>query len=152
VNHLQNSRSVVALSDAAGLNSASTLTVAIDTLGYDSLSVDVGYRSIANTAAPSVVTLKHSDTDGSYGTIASLIQNTDYTLSGVGNTATVNVSRFEVSTKALKRYVQVAVTPNANATSNASNNTVVVAARLGRGESGVDSASDANVTNRVVLG
>jgi hypothetical protein len=152
VNHLQNSRSVVALSDAAGLNSASTLTVAIDTLGYDSLSVDVGYRSIANTAAPSVVTLKHSDTDGSYGTIASLIQNTDYTLSGVGNTATVNVSRFEVSTKTLKRYVQVAVTPNANATSNASNNTVVVAARLGRGESGVDSASDANVTNRVVLG
>ncbi len=152
MNHLQNSRSVVALSDAAGLNSASTLTVAIDTLGYDSLSVDVGYRSIANTAAPSVVTLKHSDTDGSYGTIASLIQNTDYTLSGVGNTATVNVSRFEVSTKTLKRYVQVAVTPNANATSNASNNTVVVAARLGRGESGVDSASDANVTNRVVLG
>lgn len=152
MNHLSNSRSVIALSAAAGLDSASTLTVAVDCLGYDSLSVDVGYRSIANTAAPSVVTLKHSDTDGSYGTIASLIQNTDYTLSGVGNTATVNVSRFEVSTKALKRYVQVAVTPNANATSNASNNTVVVAARLGRGESGVDSASDANVTNRVVLG
>lgn len=152
MNHLSNSRSVIALSAAAGLDSASTLTVAVDCLGYDSLSVDVGYRSIANTAAPSVVTLKHSDTDGSYGTIASLIQNTDYTLSGVGNTATVNVSRFEVSTKTLKRYVQVAVTPNANATSNASNNTVVVAARLGRGESGVDSASDANVTNRVVLG
>ena len=152
MNHLSNSRSVIALSAAAGLDSASTLTVAVDCLGYDSLSVDVGYRSIANTAAPSVVTLKHSDTDGSYGTIASLIQNTDYTLSGVGNTATVNVSRFEVSTKNLKRYVQVAVTPNANATSNASNNTVVVAARLGRGESGVDSASDANVTNRVVLG
>jgi hypothetical protein len=143
---------VVALTDAAGLASASTLTVAVDCLGYDSLSVDVGYRSIANTAAPSVVSLKHSDTDGSYGTIASLIQNTDYTLAGVGNTATVNVSRFEVSTKGLKRYVQVSVTPNANATSNASNNTVVVAARLGRGESGVDSASDANVTNRVVLG
>ncbi len=152
MNHLQNSRSVVALTDAAGLASASTLTVAVDCLGYDSLSVDVGYRSIANTAAPSVVSLKHSDTDGSYGTIASLIQNTDYTLAGVGNTATVNVSRFEVSTKGLKRYVQVSVTPNANATSNASNNTVVVAARLGRGESGVDSASDANVTNRVVLG
>jgi hypothetical protein len=152
VNHLSNSRSVIALSAAAGLDSASTLTVAVDCLGYDSLSVDVGYRSIANTAAPSVVTLKHSDTDGSYGTIASLIQNTDYTLSGVGGTATVNVTRFEVSTKSLKRYVQVAVTPNANATSNASNNTVVVAARLGRGESGVDSASDANVTNRVVLG
>jgi hypothetical protein len=67
---------VVALTDATGLASASTLTVAVDCLGYDSLSVDVGYRSIANTAAPSVVSLRHSDTDGSYVTVASLIQNT----------------------------------------------------------------------------
>lgn len=152
MNHLQNSRSVVSLSAAAGIASASTHTVAIDCLGYDSVSIDVGYRSIANTSAPSVVTVKHSDTDGSYATIASLIQSTDYTLAGVANTATVNVTRFEISTKALRRYLQVAVTPSADATSNATNNTVVVAARLGRGEVGVDSTSDANVTNRIVLG
>lgn len=152
MNHLANSRSVVSLTAAAGINSASTHTVAIDCLGYDSVSIDVGYRSIANTSAPSIVSVKHSDTDGSYATIASLIQNTDYTLAGVANTATVNVTRFEISTKALRRYLQVSVTPSADATSNATNNTVVVAARLGRGESGVDSASDANVTNRVVLG
>lgn len=152
MNHLQNSRSVVSLSAAAGIASASTHTVAIDCLGYDSVSIDVGYRSIAHTSAPSVVTVKHSDTDGSYATIASLIQSTDYTIGGVSNTATVNVTRFEISTKALRRYLQVAVTPSADATSNATNNTVVVAARLGRGEVGVDSASDANVTTRVVLG
>jgi len=152
MNHGQNNKSVVSISAAAGVASAGTHTVAIDCLGYDSVSIDVGYRSIANTSAPSVVSVKHSDTDGSYGTIASLIQSTDYTLAGVGNTATVNVTRFEISTKALKRYLQVAVTPSADATSNASNNTVVVAARLGRGEEGVGSASDANVTNRVVLG
>ena len=145
-----NTRSVVSLSAAAGVASAGTHTVAIDCLGYDSVSIDVGYRSLANTAAPSVVSVKHSDTDGSYAAISGLVQSTDYTLAGVGNTATVNVTRFELSTKDLKRYLEVAVTPSASATANASNNTIVVAARLGKGEAGVDSASDANVTTRVV--
>lgn len=152
MNHLQNSRSVVSLSAAAGVASAGTHTVAIDCLGYDSVSIDVGYRSIANTSAPSVLTVRHSDTDGSYTNISGLVQGTDFTIAGVANTATVNVTRFEISTKNLRRYIQVSVTPSADATSNATNNTVVVAARLGRGEIGVDSASDANVTNRVVLG
>lgn len=145
-----NTKSVVSLSVAAGVASAGTHTVAIDCLGFDSVSIDVGYRSIANTAAPSVVAVRHSDTDGSYGAISGLVQGTDYTVAGVANTATVNVTRFDLSTKALKRYLQVAVTPSAEATSNASNNTVVVAARLGKGEAGVDSATDANVTTRVV--
>jgi len=145
-----NSKSVVSLTAAAGLASAGTHTVAIDCLGFDAVSIDVGYRSIANTAAPSVVAVAHSDTDGSYAAISGLVQGTDYTVAGVGNTATVNVTRFDLSTKALKRYLQVAVTPSAEATANASNNTIVVAARLGKGEAGVDSASDANVTTRVV--
>ena len=152
MNHLQNSRSVLSLSAAAGVASAGTHTVAIDCLGYDSVSIDVGYRSIANTSAPSVVSVRHSDTDGSYTNISGLVQGTDFTLAGVANTATVNVTRFEISTKALRRYLQVSVTPSADATSNATNNAVVVAARLARGETGVDTASDANVTNRVVLG
>lgn len=152
MNHGQNNKSVLSLSAAAGVASAGTHTVAIDCLGYDAVSIDVGYRSIANTSAPSVVSVKHSDTDGSYAAISGLAQNTDYTVGAVGNTATVNVTRFEISTKTLKRYLQVSVTPSADATSNASNNTVVVAARLAKGESGVDSASDANVTTRVVLG
>jgi hypothetical protein len=147
---VQNTKSVVSLSAAAGVASAGTHTVAIDCLGFDSVSIDVGYRSIANVAAPSVVSVKHSDTDGSYAAISGLVQGTDYTVAAVANTATVNVTRFDLSTKSLKRYLQVAVTPSADATSNASNNTVVVAARLGKGEAGVDSASDANVTTRVV--
>jgi hypothetical protein len=150
MNPVANSKSVVSLSAAAGVASAGTHTVAIDCLGYDSVSIDVGYRSIAHTSAPSVVSVKHSDTDGSYAAITSLVQGTDYTLAGVGNTATVNVTRFDLTTKDLKRYVQVAVTPSAEATANASNNTIVVAARLGKGERGVDSASDVNVTTRVV--
>jgi hypothetical protein len=145
-----NSKSVVSLSLAAGVASAGTHTVAIDCLGFDTVSIDVGYRSIANTAAPSVVAIRHSDTDGSYAAISGLVQGTDYTVAGVGNTATVNVTRFELSTKALRRYLQVAVTPSAEATAAGSNNTIVVAARLGKGEAGVDSASDANVTTRVV--
>lgn len=145
-----NSKSVVSLSLAAGVASAGTHTVAIDCLGFDTVSIDAGYRSIANTAAPSVVTVRHSDTDGSYAAISGLVQGTDYTVAGVGNTATVNVTRFELSTKALRRYLQVAVTPSAEATAAGSNNTIVVAARLGKGEAGIDSASDANVTTRVV--
>jgi hypothetical protein len=145
-----NTKSVVSLSAAAGVASAGTHTVAIDCLGFDSVSIDVGYRSLANTAAPSVVSVKHSDTDGSYGAVSGVVQGTDYTVAGVANTATVNVTRFDLSTKALKRYVQVAVTPSAEASSNASNNTIVVAARLGKGEAGVDSAADASVTTLVV--
>lgn len=147
---VQNTKSVVSLSAAAGVASAGTHTVAVDCLGFDTVSIDVGYRSIANTAAPSVVSVKHSDTDGSYAAITGLVQDTDYTLSGVANTANVNVTRFDLSTKSLKRYLQVSVTPSAEATANASNNTIVVAARLGKGEAGVDSAADANVTTRVV--
>jgi len=145
-----NTKSVVSLTAAAGLASAGTHTVAIDCLGFDAVSIDVGYRSIANTAAPSVVAVAHSDTDGSYGAITDLVQSTDYTVAGVANTATVNVTRFDLSTKALKRYLRVSVTPSSEATSNASNNTIVVAARLSKGEAGVDSAADANVTTRVV--
>ena len=147
---VQNTKSVVSLSAAAGVASAGTHTVAIDCLGFDTVSIDVGYRSIANTAAPSVVSVKHSDTDGSYAAITGLVQDTDYTLAGVANTANVNVTRFDLSTKSLKRYLQVSVTPSAEATADASNNTIVVAARLGKGERGVDSAADANVTTRVV--
>jgi hypothetical protein len=144
---VQNTKSVVSLANAA---SAGTHTVAIDCLGFDSVSIDVGYRSLANTAAPSVVSVKHSDTDGSYAAITDLVQGTDYTVGGVANTANVNVTRFDLSTKGLKRYLQVAVTPSADASANATNNTIVVAARLGKGEAGVDSAADANVTTRVV--
>lgn len=145
-----NTKSVVSLSLAAGVASAGTHTVAIDCLGYDSVSIDVGYRSIAHTAAPSVVAVAHSDTDGSYGAISGLVQNTDYTVGGVANTATVNITRFDLSTKDLKRYLRVSVTPSSDATSNATNNAVVVAARLGKGESGVNSAGDAGVTTLVV--
>lgn len=153
MNHLQNSKSVLSISAGiGGVASAGTHTMAIDCLGYDSVSIDVGYRSLANTSAPSVVSVKHSDTDGSYAAISDLVQGTDYSLDGVGNTATVNVTRFELSTKALKRYLQVSVTPSADATANGTNNDIVIAARLGCGESGVDSSNDAGVTNRVVLG
>jgi len=152
MNVVQNTRSVLSLSAAAGVASAGTHTVAIDCLGYDNVSIDVGYRSIAHTAAPSVVSVLHSDTDGSYAAITGLVQGTDYTLAGVGNTATVNVTRFDISTKSLRRYLQVSVTPSSSATSNATNNTIVVAARLSKAEKGISSATDANVTNRVVLG
>lgn len=154
MNHAQNTRSVLSISAGiAGVASADTHTVAIDCLGYDTVSIDVAYRSLANTGAPSIVALRAADADAatSYSTISGLIQGTDYTVAGVTNTAAVNITRFDLgSTKALPRFIQVRVTPNANATANGTNNDVVVAARLLKGEQGVDSAADANVTTRVV--
>lgn len=154
MNHAQNTRSVLSISAGiAGVASADTHTVAIDCLGYDTVSIDVAYRSLANTGAPSIVALRAADADAatSYSTISGLIQGTDYTVAGVTNTAVVNITRFDIgSTKALPRFIQVRVTPNANATANGTNNDVVVAARLLKGEQGVDSAADANVTTRVV--
>jgi len=150
MNFVANTRSVVSLAPAAGLASAETHTVAVDCVGFDTVSIDVAYRSIAHTAAPSVVAIRHSDTDGSYVTISGLVQSTDYTVAGVTNTAVVNVTRFDLSTKDLRRYLQVSVTPSSSATANGTNNSVVVAARLSRGEQGIDSASDANVRTLVV--
>jgi hypothetical protein len=144
MNHLQNQRSVISIAPAAGVASGATHSAAIDCLGFDSVSIDVAYRSIAHTSAPAVVNLKHSDTDGSYATISGYVSGTDYTLAGVSNTAVVNITRFDVSTKALRRYLQVEVTPSASA-AGATNNAVVIAARLGRSESGADSASEAGV-------
>lgn len=141
MNHAQNHKSVVSITPAAGLATGSTHSAAIDTLGFDSASIDVSYRNIASTAAPAVVTLLHSDTDGSYVTAAGFISGTDYTVAGVANTATVNITRFDVSTKSLRRYLQVNVTPAA-AGGAASNTTIVVSARLGRAESGPDTASE----------
>ena len=148
MNHGQNQKSVISIADAAGVASGATHSVAIDTIGFDALSVDVVYRSQANTAAPAVVTLKHSDTDGSYGTISGLVQGTDFSV-GTVVTNVANVTRFEVNTRPLKRYVQVAVTPAAGS-AGATNNDVVVAARLGRAEAGIDSASESGATTRVV--
>lgn len=153
--HVANSRSVVSVSPGvAGVASAGTHTVAIDTLGYDHVSIDVLYRSLANTSAPSVIRIQHSDTDAatSYGTISGLISGTDYTLASVTNTAVVNVTRFDIGTKALRRYIQVGVTPSSDATANGTNNDIVIAARLSKGEVGVSSASGAGVNTRVVFG
>jgi|694.fasta_scaffold102386_2 hypothetical protein len=156
MNHTQNTRTVLSISPGvAGVNSAATHTVAIDCLGFDALSIDVAYRSLANTSAPSVLGLRFADADAatSYATVSGLVQGTDYTVAAVSNTAVVNITRFELgSTKALPRFVQVRVTPSADATANGTNNDVVVAARLHKGEVGIDNATDANVTTRVVYG
>jgi hypothetical protein len=64
MNHCQNTKSVLNISPGvAGVNSAATHTVAIDCLGFDALSIDVAYRSLANTSAPSVLGLRFADAD-----------------------------------------------------------------------------------------
>jgi len=142
---VQNSKSSVGVSY---VNSAETASHSFDCVGFDAVSVDAIVQSNINTAAPAVVKFETSDDNTTFATVTGLIQGTDYTLAGVANTASANVTRFDVSTKALPRYVKVSVTPaGAVGTNDAS---VVIAARLHKAEVGIDSATDAGVEARAV--
>ena len=142
---VQNSKSSVGVSY---VNSAETASHTIDCLGFDAVSVDAIVQSNINTAAPAVVKFETSDDNTTFATVTGLVQGTDYTLAGVANTANPNVTRFDVSTKALERYVKISVTPAAAVgTTDAS---VVIDARLHKAEAGIDSATKAGVAARVV--
>lgn len=142
---VQNSKSSVLIGTPT---SAQTATHVIDTIGFDAVSVDAIYRSVINTAAPALVRFETSDDNTTYATVSGLVQGTDFSPAGVANTADANVTRFDVSTRALGRYVRLSVTPaTANGTTQA---TVIFDARLHKAEKGVSSASDAGVQARVV--
>lgn len=142
---VQNTKSSVGVSY---VNSAETATYTIDCLGFDAVSIDAIVQTNEETTAPAVVKFESSDDNTTFATVSGLVQSTDYTLAGVDNTADANVTRFDVSTKALERYVKISVTPSGDVGTNDA--TVVIAARLGKCERGIDSASDAGVEARVV--
>jgi len=142
---VQNSKSSVGVSY---VNSAETASHSIDCIGFDAISVDAIVQTNEETTAPAVVKFETSDDNTTFATVTGLIQDTDYTLAGVANTADANVTRFDVSLKGLERYVKISVTPSGDVGTNDA--TIVVAARLHKAEAGIDSASDAGVEARAV--
>ena len=130
------------------VNSAQTASHSFDCVGFDAVSVDAIVQTNEETTAPAVVKFEVSDDNTTFATVSGLVQDTDYTLAGVANTASANVTRFDVSTKSLARYVKISVTPSGDVGTN--NATVVVAARLHKAERGIDSATDAGVEVRAV--
>jgi hypothetical protein len=136
VNFLENSKTVVGttVTSAAG-----TATLTIDRLGYDYASIDVVVAvsaTPANTAASilNVLTLSGGDTT----TAGSSIYTVAVPSASAAVTAQPSVVRFDIDCRGKGRYVKVDATP---ATSLAT----TIVARLGKGEVGVDSASEMGV-------
>lgn len=130
------------------LTNGGTGMVEVDTLGYDHWSLDV-QLSAANTTSngPTVVKLGESDVTGTSNyTTLTQFSGATATATNVGFlvpitgvlTSQPNVYRFNVDTRARRRYLLVSVSPRTTAT-------LVVNARGGKGEELPVNASKANV-------
>lgn len=133
---------------ASSVAATATHTHEIDTLGYESLSIDVVFSpfTAATTSAASVLKLRQSDASGSgQANISGFVGGTDFTV-GAGATTGNNgyVARFNLDLRGKKRYITVDASPG---------NTVAVvsAARLGRANQHPTDATSAN-TNVFVSG
>lgn len=134
---------------AASVAASATHTHEIDTLGYESCSIDVVFSpfTAATSSAASVLRLRQSDSSGSgQANISGFVGGTDFTV-GAGSTTGANngyVARFNLDLRGKKRYITVDASPG---------NTVAVAtvARLGRANQAPTDATSAN-TNVYVSG
>ena len=110
-----NNKVVVVLKQQSETNGGTLTSDAIDTLGYDSVTILVhGTTSNNATNNPSVLSVKEGDTTSSYAAITAL------TGDGVGGftipnsptgTTTAPLAMINVDTRARKRYLQVLISP-----------------------------------------
>jgi hypothetical protein len=143
--HSQNHKVVAELPTAA-VGSTATATLTIDTIGYDHLSMTVLRASNASTVFANVVKVEESDESGAnFSNVTALVGGGTggFTIPAVSNTSTAAILKFDIDTRAKKRYLKVSYTPGASAT-------VAIVGRLGRPEESPASNSDAGVIGRVV--
>lgn len=142
--HAQNHKVVAELPTAA-IGSTATATLTIDCLGYDHASVTVLRASNASTVFANAVKVEESDDNSSYSNVTALVGGGTggFSIPAVSNTNATSVLKFDIDTRAKKRYLKVSYTPGATAT-------VAMVARLGRAEESPVSNSDAGVIGRVV--
>jgi hypothetical protein len=140
MNHLENTKS--ATGSAVATNSSTTATLRLDTLGYDYASIDVVYGAVlaagTNSAAAQTLTLKHSDSASSNYDVISGYPTVALPTAAASSVVS-SIVRFDVDMRGRKRYIEVESSPNTLAT-------VVVVARLGKGEVGPASAAEKGVT------
>jgi hypothetical protein len=141
MNHLEMTKSATGTSVAT--NSSTTATLRLDTLGYDYASIDVVYGAVlaagTNSASAQTLTLKHSDSASTgYDVISGY--PTVALPTAAASSVVSSIVRFDVDMRGRKRYLEVASSPNTLAT-------VVVVARLGKGEVGPASATEKGVVN-----
>ena len=142
--HAQNHKVVAELPTAA-IGSTATATLTIDTIGYDHASVTVLRASNASTVFANAVKVEESDDNSSYSNVTALVGGGTggFSIPAVSNTSSAAILKFDIDTRAKKRYLKVSYTPGATAT-------VAMVARLGRAEESPVSNSDAGVIGRVV--
>ena len=143
--HSQNHKVVAELPTAA-VGSTATATLTIDTIGYDHLSMTVLRASNASTVFANAVKVEESDESGAnFSNVTALVGGGTggFTIPAVSNTSTAAILKFDIDTRAKKRYLKVSYTPGASAT-------VAIVGRLGRPEESPASNSDAGVIGRVV--
>jgi len=129
----------------ASSTSAQSHTAVIDTLGYDRVSVGVGFSTVAETTPEITLKLGEGDTTSSFTDITAAVAG------GVGgftkpvpptNTSVANTMQFDVDTRHRKRYLLLTVTPFTT-------KTVTSFASFGRPDQGPPAATSDNLTARV---
>jgi hypothetical protein len=116
----------------------SDVTLTIDTIGYNYVSVTALRASNASTVFASALKIQHSDDNTAYSDVSGFVGGTDFTIPAVSDTTSVAIVKMDVDTKARKRYLKVTATPAVSV------NTVVTA-RLSRGENAPSTATEAGV-------
>lgn len=143
--HSQNHRVVAELPTAA-VGSTATATLTVDCIGYDHLSMTVLRASNASTVFANVIRVEESDeSNANFTNVTALVGGGTggFTIPAVSNTAATSILKFDIDTRAKKRYLRVSYTPGATAT-------VAITGRLGRPEESPVSNSDAGVIGRIV--
>jgi hypothetical protein len=137
--HLASTKSV-ASGKAAVFTSSQTNTLTLDTLGFDYASIDVIFGPAASTSSVSqTLTLKQGDTSSPTEDVTGFTGSLRPAIyAGQTVSTTMTISRLEVDLRGKKRYLEVKATPNTDVT-------IVIAARLGRGEEGPYNAATKNV-------
>lgn len=140
---LANSKTVVSLL-GTGVTNGATVTANIDTLGFKHASIQLvtGTANVVSNT-PSVLKLSQADTTDAtnFSDISAFTGGTGFTIANA-DTSNANVFRFDVDLRGRKRYLKLTASPRTT-------QECVMVARLSNGETGVDSASDAGVTQLV---
>ncbi len=126
----------------ASVAANATHTHEIDTLGYESVSIDVVYSpftAATSNAAPVLRLTQHDVTGTGQTNISGMVGGTDFTVAAGATTGNAGyVARFNVDMRGKRRYLTLYTTPG-NAVG------VTSVARLGRAEEAPVNAATGNV-------
>ncbi len=126
----------------ASVAANATHTHEIDTLGYESVSIDVVYSpftAATSNAAPVLRLTQHDVTGTGQTNISGMVGGTDFTVAAGATTGNAGyVARFNVDMRGKRRYLTLYTTPG-NAVG------VTSVARLGRAEEAPVNAASGNV-------